>query len=350
MNTTGRTSPAPRCACRLCRILAALTALCVLCSSAFLAGCGKEEEDWVTGAPIGGGQTAQDTPSQPNQTDHADPTAQPTPQQTAPSADAAGFEGTFDAPRFRSGTYTMVSTVINDETYTEPNGEVIYDGSLMTRYTYQLDITAGDEIVCRYTFRDIYGTSTVGSGTLVGVNTADSSLRDETTQVYYDLIGKSFTSRAAADGTLQSVSGIEEILSSVSGAEEIIDPELMTSLAADLFFPLPDKFESGTSWQLVQYGITNTCTVTRLVDDSFGVTIAGGEIPLAAPATDSDGFTTTYTEASPLSGTLLVDRTDRAVQELTSHQKTRGTLTDSGGSGCYFALTATTTCRITKDE
>lgn len=318
--------------------------LSTLCAAVLVAmtltgcSCGGEDTDWVTGDAIGSSspQSAQTTPSAAT---------------SAPTAADSGMSGSYAAPQFKSGVYEMVSTVINKEVYTDGTGATVYEASVMTRYTYRLDIAVGsDGIDCKYTFKSVYGTTDLGSQTVVGVNTQDASLMSDDTKVYYDIIGKSFTSRANAQGELQSVSGIDEIIKQVPAAAAILGNELMQSLAADLFYAMPTSFEQGTSWQLVQYGITNTCTVQRIFGSNFGIDIKGGTITPAAPTTDSEGYTTTYTETQPLSGTIWMDMTDRAVQEMSSQQKTSGTLTDPEGYGVYFALTASTNCKITKQE
>ena len=302
---------------------AAILLACVLL--ALSAACGDSGEDWIT----------------------TDSTATTASGGTTATTVSSEFSGDYTAPVFRTGRYKMVSTSINNSVYKDGVGTTLYSDGTMTRYTYILDITVSDAgIVCRYTFSEIYGTSTEDGEESVVIDTTNSSLKDSTTQVFYDLIGRSFSASAGTNGVLSGVTGISDIVADVPDAATLISDDLMYSMASDLFYSMPSVFTTGTSWMLTQHGVTNTYSLSRMSRGSFGVSIIGSELTLPDPVTDADGYTTTFSSMLPLSGFLWLDQTDRAVQELTSYQRSEGMFANDEGYGAYFTLTATSSCTI----
>ena len=306
---------------RLFRLLAVGVALLLIIAGILVfSDCGGDDE-WVAGSGT---------------SDNAD-------------GSAASLNGAFAAPAFRDGRYRMVSSVVNAEDYNDGAGSTLYGYSSTTRYEYLLDITAfADGIKCVYTFDRIVGSSD-DNGTGAGdteLDTADKDAYTEELSPFYDLIGRSFTVQTDADCGSVSISGIDELLAAVPGANGLIDEETMLSMARDLFYPLPQTFTDGTSWTVNSYGIDNEYSVKRLERGRFNVQISGGESALPPPTTDANGYVTEYTSCAPLTGTLMLDQSDRAVQELSTFQRYSGSISDSEGYGYFFTVTASTNCTI----
>lgn len=304
----------------------AVRALCVIAAAALVfafSGCGEKGNDWITSPESEDVSAANGIGGEP-------------------------FEGQFSAPSFFPGTYIMTNDTVNSQTYTDVNGKLVYSGSMLTRYIYTLDISVDETITCRYTFKSIYGSSTADGQSSVEVDTSDQSLRNDGNAVFYDLIGRSFTVTADKNADITGINGVDGILSEVSGADRLIDEELLYNMAEDLFYVMPDTLGYGTSWKRNQYGIENTYTVDRLSRGMLGVSIKGGSAGLPEPVRDDEGYTTTYLSVDNITGSLWLDQTDRAVQEISTAQKSRGTIADDNMSGVYFDFVSTTSTKIEK--
>ncbi len=261
------------------------------------------------------------------------------------------LNGVFAAPSFKSGRYKMISSAINAEDYHDGAGSTLYSYSSSTKYEYLLDLTAdSDGIECRYTFAGIYGSTNDNGTTAVELNTADPEAYNDALAPFYDLIGKSFTVTANADCTDVVISGIDELLAEVPGAANLIDGDTMLSMAKDIFYQMPSTFTDGTEWKVNSYGLNNVYSVKKLDRGYFNISITGDQPTLPADTTDGNGFVTSYDSSSPLSGTLIVDQNNRAVQELSTYQRYNGSISDDSGYGYFFTITASTSCSVTPAE
>ncbi|MBE6760173.1 MAG: hypothetical protein E7554_08845 [Ruminococcaceae bacterium] len=292
--------------------LAALLALTALCA----AGCGDDDVDWVTGETYATSGTGKTTAA----TDAANPT----------DGSAAGIEGSYPAPQFRPGKYSMVNTSTTVTEYVTENGAVYYSESAVSQYTYGLDISAaGSGLRCVMSFDGILITQTVSGETMVLLDTSTRDYLSASTEPYYDIIGQSFVVSIGADGSVTGIEGVEDIIAEYPGSAMLLDKDNLTGVASSFFYPIPDTFADGTAWTLKQYDLENIYRLTSLARDRFGITITGPEQqPFSYPT--EDGLTLDYSKVSPLSGTLYMNKDNRALQEITSMQKSSGTITGEG--------------------
>ena len=311
---------------RLLRILIiGVAALIIIAAVLLISDCGKDDEGWL------GSSGAAST--EPN---------------GSPGKEDAALEGVFAAPEFKDGTYTMVSSAVTQEDYTDGTGQLMYTYSSTTRYTYRLDIKRQEgSIICTYTFADIYGASGENGATTVQLDTADPDKYSEELSMFYDLLGKSFSITADLRGNITEINGVEELLAACPDSASLIDKSVLLSMAADLFYEIPAAFSADTVWSRNQFESANTYTLTALKNGRFGIDIKGAQAELPDPITDASGYTTTYTSVTPLTGSLWVDQYDRAVQELSTYQRSSGTFADQNGYGTYFTITSSTNCAIT---
>lgn len=303
---------------RLLRLLLlGVAALLILAGVLIFSDCGGKGDDWVSGSAEG-------------------------------SSQESSLNGVFSAPAFKSGSYVMESSVIDKEEYTDGNGGTLFTFSSTTKYKYLLDISADENgIICKYTFASIFGSSNTNGEETVELNT-DGEMSSEELKPYYDLIGKSFVVTASADCSRVEIAGVDELTAAVPGAAGLLDKDSLLSMARDIFYKMPSSFTDGTSWVVNSYGVDNTYSVRRFERGRFSIGITGGEPALPSPTTSAEGYVTVYDSASPLTGTLFIDRDDRAVQELSTNQRYGGSISDADGYGYFFVITSTTQCSVEK--
>ncbi len=292
--------------------LAALLVMLSLCTS----GCGDDKVDWVTGeayATSGTGRTTASTVS------------------TSPADSVTGsIEGSHPAPQFKPGRYSMVNTSTTVTEYVTDAGAVYYSESTVSRYTYGLDITsAGEGLRCVMSFDGILITQSISGENQILLDTSTRDYLSASTEPYYDIIGQSFIVNIGADGSVTGVEGVEDIIAEYPNSAMLLDKDNLTGVASSFFYPVPDTFTDGTAWTLNQYDLVNTYRLTSLARDRFGITITGPEQKPFSYNTE-DGLTLDYSKVSPLSGTLYMNKDNRALQEITSMQKSSGTITGEG--------------------
>lgn len=273
-------------------------------------GCGDDDIDWVTGETYatGGASTSGTTG-------------------TTTAFSGAALDGSYEAPVFRGGRYSMVNSSTTVTEYLTESGAVYYSDSTVSRYTYGLDISAkGDGFECVMSFDNIYIAETVSGTTTVLLDTTTRDYLNVSTEPYYDIIGLSFRVTVGADGAVGGISGVDELIAEHPNSAVLLDKENLLGVAQSFFYPIPDTFADGTAWTLDQYGLVNTYRVTSLARDRFGIAITGPEQQPFAYDT-ADGLTLNYTNVSALSGTLHMDMNNRALQEITSMQKSSGVIT-----------------------
>lgn len=310
-------------------LIIGVAALIIIAAVLLISDCGKDEEGWLgSSGEMMGTVSGSDS-----------------------GKENAALEGVFAAPEFKDGSYTMVSAAVTQEDYTDGTGQVIYTFSSTTRYTYQLDIKRQKSgIICTYTFKNIYGASGENGETAVQIDTADPDKYSEELSMFYDLLGKSFIITADSRGNITGITGVEELLAACPDSASLIDRELLLNMAADLFYEIPATFDADTEWSRNQFESANTYTLKNLKNGRFGIEIAGAQAALPDPFTDASGYTTAYTSVSPLTGSLWIDQYDRALQELSTYQRSSGTFADQNGYGTYFTVTSSTNCTITAQK
>jgi hypothetical protein len=308
------------------KITALATALaCLVCMSA----CQKEMPKRLDGMY----SSAADTSSSAANTDS--------------QSDTSGSEESIEscpAPKFHSGNYVMASTS-NQEQYIYSGSSVVSFIKLSQTYTYNIKLTVKDDnsMTAVYTFSRIQ-TSYEGSEseTMDTNNTSDNS--DEN-KPYFDLIGQSFTVNVSKDYKL-SISGIDKINTKYPDTSDIISDENMLEIASDLFYNIDSELKVGSTWNMTQSGITNTYKVGKVSSERLVIDIIGGE--LTVPDTFTSGsFTYHYTACNSLSGSLVMNLSDRMIQEQSSYQDNKGTL-DYSGTTYDFTESASSVCNISK--
>lgn len=314
--------------------LAVLLALLCLCS----AGCKEDDVDWVTGETYAtsGSQSASPT----------SPSGSGTTALTGPS-----LEGSYPAPKFKAGKYSMVNGSTTLTEYLTDAGAVYYSESTLSQYTYGLDISEkADGFECIMSFDNIYISQTVSGSTTILLDTSTRDYLSASTEPYYDIIGLSFTVSIGADGSVTGISGVDELIAAFPNSAVLLDKENLLGVAQSFFYPIPDTFADGTAWTLEQYGLVNTYRVVSLARDRFGIAITGPEQQPFAYDT-ADGLTLNYSNVSALSGTLYMDVSNRALQEITSMQKSSGTITgtlDGQEISIPFNYNITSLTRVTE--
>ena len=309
--------------------LAALLVLTALCA----AGCGDDKVDWVTGeayATSGTGKTTAPTsPTSPND-----------------GSAAAEIEGSYATPQFKPGKYSMENTSTTVTEYVTESGAVHYSESTVSKYIYGLDISSdGDGLKCVMSFDGILITQNISGENMVLLDTSTRDYLSAATEPYYNIIGQSFVVKIGADGSVTGIEGVEDIVAEYPDSAMLLDKEKLLGVASSYFYAIPDTFESGTVWTLNQYELVNTYRLTSLARDRFGITITGPEQQPFSYNTE-DGLTLNYSKVSPLSGTLYMNMENRALQEITSMQKSSGTITGEGVDLVFYynvtSLTAVT--------
>lgn len=302
-----------------------LTAAAALC----LASCGDEPQrlDQSQAQPTAGNSVTVSTESA--------------------SGEASVITGQYPAPGFRSGVYHMVSTNVNEQTASS-GGAVYYAQKSTLTYEYDLNLSVSAEgAVCAYTFTRVSWSDSV-NGEVSGVLDTDNPAgRSDASEMYYELVGQTFYITTDRYYNVTGISGVAEIIAAHPAVYQLINEQSLLALGGDLFYPLPETISAGTSWGLVQNGMQNTYTMTKMRGDMLGAVISGGGIALPEPTYDSSsGITLAYTSAEPLSGTLWMSSGDRCVQELSSYQRSAGTLTGPD-LAADISVTVASTCKIT---
>lgn len=250
----------------------------------------------------------------------------------------------YPAPKFQSGNYTMESTS-NYEQYIYSGKSIVSLIKTSQTYTYNIKLTVKDDdsMTAVYTFSRIQ-TGYEGSETLT-MDTDDSSGNTDENKPYYDLIGQSFTVNVSNECKL-SISGIDKINEKYPDTADIINDDNMLEIAADLFYNIDNSLNVGSSWQMTQSGINNTYKISKVSDERFVIDIIGGQLTVPDPFT-SDGFTYTYTACNSLSGSLVINRDNRMIQEQSSYQDNKGTL-EYSGTTYDFTESVSSVCNIAK--
>ncbi len=250
----------------------------------------------------------------------------------------------YAAPPFRSGSYVMESSSVNEQYYYSGQSVVSFT-RISQIYTYGIRLTVkkNGAMTAVYTFRRIrtgYETSDGAETT----DTDDTSGRDDDNAVYYDLIGQKFTVNISKDYKI-TVKGIDAIHKKYPYTADIVNNDNMKEVAADLFYQIGDTVSQGSSWKLTQVGMTNTYTVSGIKEGSAFIHIKGGRPELPEPFTTEDGMLYTYTGSEPLSGSLVMSMDDRMMQEQSSYQENSGKV-DYKGKQYTFKVSAASVCNI----
>ncbi len=289
--------------------LAAVVLLTALCA----AGCGGDDVDWVTGQTYA--------------TNGTSTTTAPSAGTTSASGVQSNLDGSYDAPQFKPGRYSMVNASTTLTEYITDAGVPYYSESTLSQYSYNLDISSkGDGFKCVMSFDNILISQNVSGTTTVLLDTSTRDYLSADTEPYYDIIDLSFVVNIGADGAVTGIEGVDDLIAEYPNSAMLLDEENLLGVASSYFYSIPDTFTDGTAWTLNQYDLVNTYTLTSLARDRFGVTINGPEQQPFSYNTD-DGLSVSYSKVSPLSGTLYMNKDNRALQEITSMQKSSGSIT-----------------------
>ncbi len=251
----------------------------------------------------------------------------------------------YPVPSFKSGDYIMISTS-KYEQYIYSGKNIASLIKTSQTYTYKIKLTVGKNgaIKAVYTFNRIQ-TSYEGSES-EAMDTNDKSDNKGANTPYYDLIGQSFTVNISKDCKL-TVSGIDKIHKKFPDTAEIIDDDNMLEIAADLFYNIKGKLKVGSSWKLKQSGITNDYKLSSVNKNSLIIDIIGGKLAVPEAFTTDDGFTYIYEECNSLKGTLVMNRSNRMIQEQSSYQDNSGAI-EYGGATYDFVESISSVCNISK--
>lgn len=249
----------------------------------------------------------------------------------------------YSVPNFKPGNYTMSSTSTYEQ-YIYSGKSIVSMIKTAQTYTYVIKLTVNKNgsMSAVYKFSRIQ-TSYEGSDT-VTMDTNDKSGNTGENTPYYDLIGQSFTVNISNDFKL-SISGIDKIHEKFPDTADIINNNNMLEIAADLFYNIDGKLKTGSSWQLEQSGITNTYKLSSVSKNSLMIDIIGGKLTVPDKFTTDSGFTYIYKACNSLSGSLMMNRSNRMLQEQSSYQENNGTIEYSGNT-YSFTEAVSSVCNI----
>jgi len=221
----------------------------------------------------------------------------------------------------------MVNASTTLTEYITESGAVSYSESTLSQYTYGLDISRkGNGLMCVMSFDNILISQNISGTTTVLLDTSTRDYLSADTEPYYDIIGLSFVVNIGADGSVTSIDGVDDLIAKYPNSAMLLDEENLLGVASSYFYVIPGIFTDGTAWTLDQYDLVNTYTLTSLARDRFGISIIGPEQQPFSYNTE-DGLSVNYSKVSPLSGTLYMSKDNRALQEITSMQKSSGSIT-----------------------
>ena len=261
------------------------------------------------------------------------------------TSSAENEAGEFSAPKFKSGSYLMESSSVNEQYYYSGKSVISFTRITQT-YSYDIALTVkkSGAMTAVYTFDRIRTGYETDDGS-ISSDTADKSGRNEDNAVYYDLIGQKFTVNVSKDYKI-TISGIDAIHKKYPYTADVVTAENMKEVASDLFYPIEAKLRQGSSWKLTQVGLTNTYAVTGVKDGGVYVNISGRKLDLPEPYT-SGGIKYTYKKRQPLSGSLVMSLDNRMLQEQSSYQENSGVI-ESGEKKYTFTESAASVCNIKK--
>ena len=247
-------------------------------------------------------------------------------------------------PPFQAGSYDMESAAAYEHLLLS-GSEIRARIAISQTYNYRIRLTVSKNgnMTAVYTFTRIR-TSYEDSQTYT-TDTSDKKGRTEENAPYYDLIGQSFTVRVSKDYRL-SISGVDKIHQKYPDTADIVTDENLLEVASDLFYPIEGELSVGSAWKRTQNGVTNTYTVSKIRDETVTVNIKGGKLTVPDPVTNND-ITYTYRQCAPLSGSVVMDRHNRMIQEQSSYQSNTG---DAAYNGAAYAFeeASSSLCSIVK--
>lgn len=307
-------------------------AACMMC----LCACGEEEmpkrlDGMYSSTASVDSDTAQDETSSQQE------------QETSSVSEVDSKE--YTAPKFKSGNYVMESTTTQDQ-YIYSGKNIVAFVKLTQTYTYNIKLTVNKDNSMKavYTFSRIQTSYEDSESETMDTN--DPSGNTDENKPYYDLIGQSFTVKISKDYKL-SVSGIDKINEKYPDTADIVGDDNMLEIAADLFYNIDSKLKVGSSWKLEQSSITNTYKVSSVTKNSFIIDIIGGKLEVPESFTTDNGFTYNYSACEPLSGSLVINQSNRMIQEQSSYQENNGTI-EYSGTTYKFTESASSVCNISK--
>jgi hypothetical protein len=247
-------------------------------------------------------------------------------------------------PPFQAGSYDMESAAAYEHLLLS-GSEIRARIAISQTYNYRIKLTVSKNgnMTAVYTFTRIR-TGYEDSQTYT-TDTADKKGRTEENAPYYDLIGQSFTVRVSKDYRL-SISDVDKIHQKYPDTADIVTDENLLEVASDLFYPIEGELSVGSAWKRTQNGVTNTYTVSKIRDETVTVNIKGGKLTVPDPVTNND-ITYTYRQCAPLSGSVVMDRHNRMIQEQSSYQSNTG---DAAYNGAAYAFeeVSSSLCSIVK--
>ena len=313
-------------------------AACLICLL-FLSACGQE----MPGRLDGKYPDALTSQTFSGASDSAAESADSSGQEEGNDTSSAEETKSYASPKFRSGSYTMESSGVNEQ-YIYSGKTVVSFTRMSQIYNYdiRLDVKKNGSMTAVYTFKRIRtGYETSEGSDLTDTKNKDG--RNDDNAVYYDLIGQSFTVNITKDYKI-TVKGIDLIHKKYPYTADIVTEDNMKEVAADLFYKIGGSIRQGSSWKLKQVGITNTYTVGSVKNGSVYINIQGTQLEIPEPFT-RNGVKYTYKKREPLSGSLVMDLKNRMIQEQSSYQENSGIM-ESGGSKYTFTESAASICLI----
>ncbi len=223
------------------------------------------------------------------------------------------------APEIGSGEYTMLCTFLQNSRYADEGGVVMdTEWDMKSWYDFTAEKTE-DGLRIKFTIaRRSYTYSESGKETVI-YDTADESTKYDDSEIFFDIIGHSFTVDFDKDYKIKSVGGTKKLYSEVEGASTLLGESEIRAIAEELLLSLPETVTKDTV-------ISHSQTVDRETDMemNYGVSKISESIisfkmtPVSKyglpEAETGEDYSIEYTGAEEYTGTLDIMSSDRLLQ------------------------------------
>ncbi len=268
---------------------------------------------------------------------------------TYPTAHADGQNSSLDkisAPPLGNGEYSMLCTFRQTAAYSDGEYGMETRWDMKSWYDFTAETTEkGLRLKFTIARRSyVYGNNDEST---VVFDTADEKTRDPETQIYFDLVGHSFTVDFDKEYNIISVGGTKKLYSEVEGASLLLGEAEIRAIAQELLLALPQTVEKDTKVihsQTVdkENSMEMEYSVSKLSDTmlSFKMT------PLSQygmPESEKgEGYSIEYTDSADYSGTLNIMSSDRFLQSSVNSITYYSVMKLNDGTGVTQILNGTT--------
>lgn len=223
------------------------------------------------------------------------------------------------APDMKNGEYTMLCTFQQTSRFWDEEG-VVMDTRLDMKSWYDFTAEKTESgLRIKFTISRRSYTYSINGTEYVIYDTADESTKYSENEIFFDIIGHSFTVDFDENYKIKSVGGTKKLYSEVDGASELLGEAEIRAIAEELLLSLPETVKKDTV-------ISHSQTVDKETDMemSYGVSRISDSIisfkmtpqsEYGLPETETgDGYSVEFTGADEYTGTLGIMSSDRLLQ------------------------------------